>query len=633
MFQFRWYCQIMAVLLVLSTALAHAEEGPPPTPADAPYVVLIIIDGARSDLVHDLAAAGHLPNIQKLFIDGGLDVQKGVTTFPTTSTNAYQSFMTGLLPGHAGIPYLARYSRSADESIEYLSLKGIKIMNADLLNWYQLNDQRVPFSTTQGSLFNHLQDLGTASVYATFYRDAAIQIPSVPMGAAWDTFILGNHEQLDIRAYRQLRALYERPIQDVPHMTLVALLAIDVLAHQDGAHADRLKAHYETIDRMLGDFQQLLEQRGLADKTYVIVVGDHGNHDISERSYLRERLIKQGVAIRSRHMRPPYELAINARGVSAAIIAVAGKDGWKSHPSMDDLRHVPTRKGKEINLIDYLRHQPETDLLLVRNGLHQVRVMNTDSESEVTRFWSGDRYWYSYRILHGKDPLRLMGDPALSPAIATATPFTHHEWLPMTADKDYGDAIVQISQIFTDGRVGDMMIVPQHQWVFRHEKANTHGGLSQEDIHIPILIHGPGIAPQKIPYARSVDVMPTVLSWFGKHSPHRDGQDLQHPDPTPLPKERQLAGLEGKLLTGQSVTRTQAAAIQGYIRVEEARRRARIDKLSDLSATCRLKRRVEDRLTRPDRPKKMRVSTCEVVDLALKTAYEDLQRLEQLTAR
>lgn len=613
----RWlYFTVFALSIIWSPSARATED---------PYVVILLIDGARGDLVHELAADGRLPNVKKLFIDGGLDVEHATTVFPTTSTNAYQSFMTGLFPGHAGIPYLARFSRSEKESIEYLSLKGIKVMNADLLNWYQLNDPDIPFRTTQGSLFDELGDLRTASIYATFQRGATIQKPYIPLHAAWDTFVIGDHEGIDALTARELQDLFKGPPDQIPHLNLVAFLSTDILAHQEGARSPRLMTHYETLDRMIGEFWDLVTRRGLADKTYLVLVGDHGNHDISERSYLRERLIRHGVAIRSRHMRPPYELAINARGVSCAIISVAGPAGWKSDPTLEDLRHVPTRKKGDMDLIDYLRKQPETDLLLVRNNRHHVRIFSATSESEVTQFWSGGRFWYSYRVLNGTDPLHYMDDPKLARLITTPTPLTADQWLPLTATQQYGDAIVQIGQIFTDGRVGDMMIVPKREWVFRHEKANTHGSLLQDDIHIPIMMHGPTITPQKIPYGRSVDVMPTILSWFGRKIPQSDGQDLLQPRPRPTREESRLAAMELAVITGTPL-RTGAPLPVG----EGARRQARVAKLESLTQHCRTQK-VEDRLTRPDRPRKMRTSTCEVVDLALKTAYEDLQRLDAIT--
>ncbi len=618
----RYWTSIFALLFIMvGTSAARAATDTPP------YVVTLLIDGARSDLIHQLAAEGKLPNIQKLFMDGGLDVVQGLTVFPTTSTNAYQSFLTGLFPGHAGIPYLARFSRNEHESIEYLSLKGIKIMNADFFNLQQLNDPQAPFSLTQGSLFDHLEPLKTTSIYSTFRRSANHHFPGIPFRAAWDTFVLGDHEMLDTLAYAQLEKLYKGPIDDIPHFSWVALLAVDVLSHQEGSHSPRVLQEFVAIDRMIGDFWDLVTKRGLADKTYIVVVGDHGNHDISERSYLRERMIKQGISIRSRHMRPPYELAINARGVSCAIISVAGPDGWKSYPSLDDLRHVPTKKKKDIDLIDYLRHQPETELLLVRNGNHHIRIFNENSESEITRVWSGGQYWYSYRILNGVDPLHYTDDPKLKPLITKDIPLTTAQWLPLTADKSYGDAIVQVGQIFTDGRVGDLIIVPHQNWVFRHEKADTHGSLSQDDIHIPILMHGPGITPQKIHYGRSVDVMPTILSWFGKTTTHRDGQNLLAPDAPPNPAQTELARQEIRILNSETVP--DPPVPDTLLAAERALRQERVAKLSNLLNRCtNPKRKPEDRLTRPDRVKKMRVSTCEVIDLAYKTAYEDLQRLK-----
>ncbi|PIR21450.1 MAG: hypothetical protein COV45_01500 [Deltaproteobacteria bacterium CG11_big_fil_rev_8_21_14_0_20_47_16] len=603
-------------------AFAAAEL---PTTQDPPYVVMFLIDGARGDLIHTLADEGKLPNIKALFMDQGLDVVQATTVFPTTSTNAYQSFMTGLYPGHAGIPYLARYSRSDQESIEYLSLKGIKILNADLLNWYQLNDPTHPYDIAQGSLFNHLSDLKTASVYSTFRRDATIQKPGLPLRAAWATFILGNYEDMDILAYKALKKLYEKPISQIPHLSLTALLAVDEIAHKEGAFAQRTIKQFETVDRIIGDFWELLQKRGLADKTYLVLVGDHGNHDIKDRSFLRERLIKRGIAIRSRQMHPPYKLSINARGVSSAIISVAGKDGWKSRPTLDDLHHVPTvRKKGEVDLIEYLRSQPETDLLLVRDGNSKVRVYNADSESEVVRVWSGGRFWYSYHLLKGKDPIHYMEDPKLAPLITKNIPLTSQQWLPLTSDKTYSDAIVQIGQIFTDGRIGDIVIVAKRDWVFRHEKANTHGTLLQDDMHIPIMMHGPGIKPQKINYARSVDVMPTILSFYNRSTPYRDGQNLLAPDPLPTAKEASLARLEI-----QYATEATDPPHDFNLKPQIIKEKARIQKLQTIVSRCQ-NTKVDYRLTKPDRPKKMRESTCEVVDLALKTAYEDLQRLEQL---
>lgn len=607
----RWRWIIVLILSIFSRNVLASD----------PYVVIILIDGARSDLVHQMAADGQLPHIQKLFIDGGLDVTHGLTVFPTTSTNAYQSFMTGLFSGHSGIPYLARFSRSEQESIEYLSIKGLKIMNADLLNWHQLNDPKTPFMVTQGSLFDWLVPLPTASVYSTFHRNATQQVPSLPWRAAWQTFVTHDFEEVDTLTYQALLKRFKLPSSQIPHLTLAAFLGNDIISHDAGATAARVKDHLIELDHMIGDFWEFLAQRHLQDQTYLVLVGDHGGHDIENRSYLRERLLKEGVAIRSRHIRPPYELAINARGVSCAIISVMGPNGWKSSPSLDDLRHVPTKKKGEMDLIDYLRRQPETDLLLVRNGLHHVRIFSAQGESEVTRSTSSGQTWYAYRVLTGQDPLHYQNVPQ-------GTPLTAQQWLPLTANKTYADAVVQIGQIFADYRVGDIMIVPHQGWVFRHEKAATHGSLSQADMHIPIMMHGPTIAPQKIPYGRSVDVMPTILSWFGKTSTHIDGHNLLQSPPTLSPVATQLAAIETQHLAGTVRPLPRTRALRNAVQSELTLRQDRVNKLEALYTQCGHK--TEDRLTRQDRPKRLRTSTCEVVDLALKTAYADTQRMHTI---
>ncbi len=141
------------------------------------------------------------------------------------------------------------------------------------------------------------------------------------------------------------------------------------------------------------------------------------------------------------------------------------------------------------------------------------------------------------------------------------------------------------------------------------------------------MMHGPKIAPQKIPYARSVDVMPTILAWFGKTSPHHDGHNLLQPVTLPTASATQFAALETRYINNSGHTHDQHrphVATQN----EMALRTARVKKLEELHQRCQHK--TEDRLTHEDRPNRLRTATCEVVDLALKTAYGDKQRMQTI---
>src|SRR5207247_9077545 len=66
-------------------------------------VCLVLVDGARADVVQDLLERGDLPNLARHVVEpGGLTV--GTSVFPSTTGVAYLPFLYGVYPGPANIP-------------------------------------------------------------------------------------------------------------------------------------------------------------------------------------------------------------------------------------------------------------------------------------------------------------------------------------------------------------------------------------------------------------------------------------------------------------------------------------------------------------------------------------------------
>ena len=66
-------------------------------------VLALLVDGARSDVVLRMAAAGELPTLKQHFIDrGGAAVATSV--FPTVSGPAHLPVLAGVHPGSANLP-------------------------------------------------------------------------------------------------------------------------------------------------------------------------------------------------------------------------------------------------------------------------------------------------------------------------------------------------------------------------------------------------------------------------------------------------------------------------------------------------------------------------------------------------
>ena len=65
--------------------------------------VLVLIDGARCDVLRELLGRGDLPNLARWVIEPG-GLATGTTVFPSTTGVAYIPFLFGRYPGSVGIP-------------------------------------------------------------------------------------------------------------------------------------------------------------------------------------------------------------------------------------------------------------------------------------------------------------------------------------------------------------------------------------------------------------------------------------------------------------------------------------------------------------------------------------------------
>src|SRR2546427_12569359 len=65
--------------------------------------VLVLIDGARADVLRDLLRRGDLPNLARWVIEPG-GLRTGTTVFPSTTGVAYIPFLFGRYPASVGIP-------------------------------------------------------------------------------------------------------------------------------------------------------------------------------------------------------------------------------------------------------------------------------------------------------------------------------------------------------------------------------------------------------------------------------------------------------------------------------------------------------------------------------------------------
>jgi hypothetical protein len=109
------------------------------------------------------------------------------------------------------------------------------------------------------------------------------------------------------------------------------------------------------------------------------------------------------------------------------------------------------------------------------------------------------------------------------------TPLNRKDALLATIKSDYPDALVQIDQLFSSSRCGDLVVISKnksdlrkrYEWPEHHA---SHGSLCREHMIVPLIYNQTGWDNRP---ARTADIFNTILKWSGKRTlDNTDGEAL-----------------------------------------------------------------------------------------------------------
>jgi len=492
------------------------------------YVVHFVIDGTNLQAFNDALDQGYMPTIRKRFVEEGASFREGLSAFPSTSTSIYQAYSTGLWPGHAGIPHLERFDRQREEVIGYLTASGYLKINSDLINLRALTNPEVVEIQPPTTIFELLDGWPTVVTYSSFSRGAAKRMPSkAPIGALWSTYVSEDVPNVDVLALKNIMKLFRGKPEDIPRYTLAGLYSSDIMGHKHGPRSEEVKEILKQFDVFMGFFLKLLEERGIADRTYVIVTADHGMHDTGKLFKLRDSLMERGWTLKSSP--PPnrnYSIYSARRGVASSHIYIRHDGAFSPIEDPEIPRRVPLASGEPTDLIEFIRGLDATDLIAVRAGERRARIINSDGEwADVECYTVGSVDHCAY-LTTGGDPLGYSRSPKTR-RLMDGRPHSTFEWREASADERYPDAVVGLAQIFRDGRAGDIFVTTRERYGFRKVKEGNHGGPTYDDMRVPVLIRGPTVPRGSFGAARPMDLYVLLLQWFGLDVPsgNYDGSD------------------------------------------------------------------------------------------------------------
>ena len=280
---------VAATLAVLAGGSCDDMDGAPldlAVPA-ARHVVGLLWDGTPSGELLALAAAGELPNVGRLLARGCALRGGALAEFPSVTLVNHASALTGVGPGRHGIVNNAFYDRATRQQL---------VPNSSA-SWHRATDwlrpgvrtvfERLP-AGTDSACVNEPVDRGAA--YSTFalVRQAGLggtgSLEALLPAADDDALASQQHvracadyawaSSVDASGLEQVLGLWRSPVP--PRLTWWNTTLTDSGHHAGGPASAIARASLCDADARLGRWLDLVEERGLADETVVLLTADHG---------------------------------------------------------------------------------------------------------------------------------------------------------------------------------------------------------------------------------------------------------------------------------------------------------------------------------------------------------------------
>ncbi len=283
----------------------------------ARHVVGLLWDGVNCNDLLAMAGAGELPAVARLLARGVALTGGAVAEFPSVTLANHTSALTGVGPGRHGILNNAYFDRET----------GRRIVANDASTWHLACEQLRPgVRTVFEAIAAARPGVSTACVnepidrgatYSTFGLVRAMNSAAgagglgehLPSAAddphATQEWVAANPDyawstQVDALGLAQIRQLWGEQAAEPPAFTWWNTTVTDTGHHGGGPYSPQSRASMADADRRLGVFLDLLEARGLADDTVILLTADHGSEgaDPSRTGDWDEALRAAGIPFR-----------------------------------------------------------------------------------------------------------------------------------------------------------------------------------------------------------------------------------------------------------------------------------------------------------------------------------------------
>lgn len=544
---------ILAVFLVAESVFVYSyiwryAIDRDPLPNDR-YVVLVVADGASLEKAKEIflegvdggdymkAANENYPMIARYFIREGAYTANGVSAWPSSSIPAHTAIITGSYPRHTDVVGQRQFSRAERKHTSYIGLG--------------IFQQRNILRKERKTLYEFFPDSRSLVVLQVVNRGCSFFLPCSPS----DHLAVQRISQV-FGVSRVLGRLSGRT--EMPRLLIVTLPDVDHLTHSQPMSGEKTKALYRDLERSVAAIMDLYRREGLYDKTLFVLAADHGMGEVDKHVTL-DNLVHDlrfdsfaslkwsanpawgsfeantfvGLRYRFEHINNAVPLwggnsdgALYIKGQKLDANGNVLRESWDIKPSEESL-HNYVVGGVRVDVIRrLLEYSPGIGLIFTNPAPGVFRIYGQNGLGLLEERNQGKGLEFRYTLLEGEDPLGIR-HPSAREAIRRGEWQTDARWLDHLYLEHNPDAFRRVSHSFGSNNSADLHIVAADGWDFTpyyaspHVLVGSHGSLNRDQSCVPIMFHGPEIEPVEMPYARTVDILPTILAYLG-----RDVRDL-----------------------------------------------------------------------------------------------------------
>jgi arylsulfatase A-like enzyme len=269
-------------------------------PAGGCSIVVFYIDGLRPDVVKEMAAMGHLPNINRLFIENGVWMSNAFTGFPSDTITSNGTMWTGCFSDRHGLKGQVSFSRRTLESKSYLDLMGPSRSARELapqgLDRLLNEAGKAGVQTIDGEeasrrwlarqttgvppIYEHLRQNGTD--WSTGALPVMNDFPPIPWSRSLTKYVPYMQYHKSWRYIDDANADYARNFlfERKSPVTIIWLPETDSVSHHDYSRGQfgTTRRTIARADVLIGQMLEEIAGRGQFDRTYFVLCSDHGHH-------------------------------------------------------------------------------------------------------------------------------------------------------------------------------------------------------------------------------------------------------------------------------------------------------------------------------------------------------------------